>query len=203
MIRTIVFDMGRVLIHWSGDMLMEKYSLPEEDLAILNRVVFGSIQWVQLDRGTITEEQALEVFYPKLPKHLHEIAKELVCFWWKQPFRPIAGIAELIRELKTRGYGIYVLSNAGLPLRQYWPRLPGAEYFDGVMVSSEEKLLKPQSEIFRTFLARFDQNAEECVFIDDIPANAEGAVCCGMQAIVFRGDVQALRQELVAMGVSL
>ena len=111
MIKNIVFDMGRVLIHWSGDMLMEKFDLSEADRAVLNEVVFGSIQWVQLDRGSITEEQAMEVFYTRLPSHLHEIARELVCFWWKQPLRPIAGMEALIQELKGNGYRIYVLSN--------------------------------------------------------------------------------------------
>ena len=201
MIRNIVFDMGRVLIHWSGDMLMEKYTLTDADRATLNRVVFSSIQWVQLDRGSITEEQAMEVFYTRLPSHLHEIARELVCFWWKQPLRPIAGMETLIRELKRNGYRIFVLSNAGLPLRQYWPRLPGADCFDGVLVSAEEKLLKPQPEIFRTLLERYSLIPEECVFIDDALANVEGAVYCGMQGIFFRGDSTELRQELRALGV--
>lgn len=201
MIKTIVFDMGRVLIHWSGDMLMEKYALSDADRAALNEVVFSSIHWVQLDRGSITEDQALEVFCSRLPCHLHEIARELVCFWWQQPLRPIAGMDDLIRELKGNGYRIYVLSNAGLPLRQYWPRLPGADCFDGVVVSAEEKLLKPQPEIFRVLLNRYDLNPGECVFIDDSLANAEGAVYCGMQAICFRGDAARLRRELRAMGV--
>lgn len=201
MIRTVVFDMGRVLIHWSGDMLMEKYSLPAADREMLNRQVFGSLQWMQLDRGTLTEERAMEIFRARLPERLHEIARELVCFWWQQPLRHIEGMAELIRELKGNGYGVYVLSNAGLPLRQYWPRLPGAECFDGVLVSAEEKLLKPQPEIFRTLLERYSLEAEECVFIDDSLANVEGAVYCGMQGIFFRGSAAELRQELRALGV--
>ena len=202
MIRNIVFDMGRVLIHWSGEQLMEKYDLPEEDRALLNEVVFSSIQWVQLDRGSITEAQALEVFLPKLPERLHGVARELVCFWWQQPLRPIAGMDALIRELKKNGYGIYVLSNAGLPLRQYWPRLPGADCFDGVVVSAEEKLLKPQPEIFRVLLSRYELKPEECVFIDDSLANAEGAVYCGMEGIFFKGDSALLRRQLRALGVN-
>ena len=94
-----------------------------------------------------------------------------------------------------------MLSNAGLPLRQYWPRLPGASCFDGVLVSAEEKTLKPQPEIYRTLLHRYGLVPEECLFIDDIPANAEGAVNCGMGAIVFRGDSKVLRQELRNLGV--
>jgi len=201
MIKTVVFDMGRVLIHWSADALMDHYPLTPEDRALLNRVVFTSVQWVQLDRGSITEEAAMEIFRGQLPEHLHEVARELVCFWWKQPFRFMEGMEALIRELKGKGYGIYVLSNAGLPLRQYWSRLPASGCYDGVVCSAEEKLLKPQRELFDVLFRRYGLTPETCVFIDDLPANVEGAVYAGMQGIVFRSDTNLLRRELRLLGV--
>lgn len=102
----------------------------------------------------------------------------------------------LIRELKSRGYGIYLLSNASLRLREYFERIPGSDCFDGLMVSAEEKLLKPEHEIFEALYARFHLKPEECFFIDDSPANVEGALRTGMPATVFRGDVSALRREM-------
>ena len=201
MIDTVVFDMGQVLIHWSADLLMSHYDLTEEDRAQLKRDLFATIEWVQLDRGSITEEEALERICRRLPERLHAVARELVCHWWTWPLRPMEGMEDLIRELDREGYAIYVLSNAGLPLRQYWPRLPGAGCFRGVLVSAEEKLLKPQKEIFGTLLDRYGLEAEKCVFVDDLPANCEGAVNAGMHGCIFRGDVKQLRADLRRMGI--
>ena len=69
------------------------------------------------------------------------------------------------------------------------------------MVSAEEKLLKPQKEIFDTLLTRYGLEAGKCVFIDDLPANCEGAVYAGMHGCIFRGDVKQLRKDLRRMGI--
>lgn len=201
MIKNIIFDMGQVLIHWSPDMFLDRYALTEEDRLLLKRELYASIEWVQLDHGTITEDEALERICGRLPQRLHGTARELVTGWWIPPLDPMEGMEELIRELKKEGYRLFVLSNAGLSLRGYCTRLPGADCFDGVLVSAEEKLLKPQLEIFRTLMQRYSLAAEDCVFIDDLPANCEGAVCAGLRACIFRGDVGLLRKELRRMGL--
>ena len=201
MIDTVVFDMGQVLIRWNADMFLDRYDLTEEERAQLKRDLFSTIEWVRLDRGSITERDALKIICDRLPEHLHQVAEEIVCRWWVPPLTPMEGMEELIRELDRKGYGIYVLSNAGLPLRQYWPRLPGADCFRGVLVSAEEKLLKPQKEIYETLLARYGLEADKCVFIDDLPANCEGAENAGMHGCIFRGDVKLLRASLRSMGI--
>ena len=58
MIRNIVFDMGNVLIHWRPDLFVERAGVPEEDRPLLLREVFASVEWVQLDRGTLSWEEA-------------------------------------------------------------------------------------------------------------------------------------------------
>lgn len=201
MIKNIVFDMGQVLICWHPDMFLDRYPLTGEDRLLLKRELFASIEWIQLDRGSITEDEALERVCARIPERLHRTARELVTSWWIPPLSPMEGIGELIRELKGNGYSIYVISNAGLSLRTYFPRLPAADCFSGIIISAEEKLLKPQAEIFRTLLSRYALEAGESLFIDDLPANCEGAVNVGMQGCVFRGDVELLRKELRRMGV--
>ena len=103
--------------------------------------------------------------------------------------------------LKEKGYGIYLLSNAGVSLREYFPGIPGAEYFDGLLVSAEEKLLKPQHEIYHRLYGRFGLDPARCFFIDDSPANIEAALCTGMEGTVFRGDPARLRRELEQAGI--
>ena len=151
----------------------------------------------------ISEEEATDAVCARIPRRLHNIAEELITEWWRQPMRPVDGMAELIAQLKCKGYGIYLLSNAGLPLRQYFRWIPGASYFDGLMVSAEEKMLKPHYEIYHALFERFSLKPEECFFIDDNPVNIEGAACCGMAGTVFKGDITRLKRELLDAGLWL
>lgn len=202
MIKNVVFDMGQVLIHWRPQPLMEPFGLSEAEEQMLLQELFHSVEWVQMDHGTIDLETAAEQVCARLPEKLHEPVRKTALGWWERPLVPMENMAELVRELKEKGYGIYLLSNASLPLRSYFHRIPGSECFDGIMVSAEEKLLKPQHAIFERLYERFNLNPGECVFIDDAPANVEGAICTGMSGVIFRGDAQRLRRELRDLGVS-
>lgn len=202
MIKNIVFDMGGVLIRFDRRYFIEHNGVAPEDAPILMREVFLSLEWAQLDRGTLTDEQASEIICARIPAHLHEAARRLVSFW-DRPIMPIEGMYELVEELKSNGYGIYLLSNASLRQPEYWPRIPASRFFDGTLISAHEGLVKPQPEIYRRLCERFELKPEECFFIDDLPINAEGAVYSGMSAAVFHGDAAEMRQKLRAAGVNV
>lgn len=202
-IDTIVFDMGQVLIHWQPLALIAHMDLTEKQKELLLTELFQSVEWVQSDHGTIALEQIVTQVCRRLPEDLHPAVEELVLGWWRRPLVPMEGMAELIRELKEKGYNIYLLSNASVDLRKYFHRIPGSEYFDGLMVSAEERLLKPQHEIYHTLYSRFRLEPGRCLFIDDSPANIEGALCTGMEGIIFRGDTARLRRELVQRGIDV
>lgn len=201
MIRNIVFDMGNVLIHWRPALFVERMAIPEEDRPALLREVFGSVEWIQMDRGTLSFEEGLEAICRRLPERLRGPARELTLDWWRHWLLPVEGMAELVRELKALGYGVYLLSNAKEDLPRYFDRIPGSECFDGRIVSADWKLLKPQPEIYRTLLREYDLQAEECFFIDDLNINIEGAWFVGMDGAIFDGDLPRLRQALNAAGV--
>lgn len=201
MIRHIVFDMGQVLIQWRPELLAARLEIPEEDIPALCRAVFGSVEWIQLDRGTVSKEDALKAMCRDLPERLHSGAEELVRGWWKRPLLPVPGMEALIGELKGLGYGIYLLSNASSELHEYFHHIPGSQYFDGKIVSADWKLLKPQHEIYETLFREYDLRSEECFFIDDLAANVEGARYAGMDGAVFDGDLSHLRGRLNAAGI--
>ena len=173
MIRNLVFDMGNVLIQWKPNLFVEALGVPEEDRAFLLREVFGSVEWIQMDRGTLSFEDGLAAICRRLPERLHASARELTLDWWRRWLLPVEGMADLVRELKGLGYGIYLLSNAKLDLPLYFDRIPGSECFDGKIVSADWKLLKPQPEIYETLLREYGLQAEECFFIDDLNINIE------------------------------
>lgn len=201
MIRNIVFDMGQVLIRWRPEEILEHFDLTGEEKTMLLQELFWSPEWTQQDRGILTEGEMIERVSARLPESLHAAVEEVIKAWHVWHLTPMPGMAELVRRLKAQGYGIYLLSNASTALRGYFPRIPGSECFDGLMVSAEEKLLKPQHEIYERLYERFGLVPEQCVFIDDSPANIEGAMLTGMQGIVFRGDTERLRRELQALGI--
>ena len=202
MIRNIIFDMGNVLLCFDRGLFLDRLDVSEEDRALLLREVFVSLEWAQMDRGSLTEATALERMCRRLPQRLHAAAEALVCRW-DDPILPMEGMYALVEELKAAGYGIYLLSNASVRQHDYWPRLPVSRFFDGTLISADEGLVKPQPEIYRLLLERFGLEAQECFFIDDSPANIEGALLCGIPGAVFHGDAQLLRQALRAAGVNV
>ena len=202
MIRNILFDMGNVLIYFDRNLFMDRLGVAEEDKKLLMREVFLSVEWVRMDRGSMVEADAVASCCARLPERLHDAAEKLIQMW-DRPILPIPGMYELIRELKEKGYGIYLLSNASLRQHEYWPRIEASRFFDGTLISADEGVIKPQPEIYRLILERFGLRAEECFFIDDVPANIEGALYCGIPGAVFYNDVEYLRKNLRDAGVDV
>lgn len=202
MIGNILFDMGNVLIYFDRNLFMDRLGVSAEDKKLLMREVFLSVEWVRMDRGSMTEPEAVESVCRRLPQRLHDAAGKLVGMW-DRPILPIPGMYELIEELKEKGYGIYLLSNASHRQHEYWPRIEASRFFDGTLISSDEGVIKPQPEIYRLILERFSLKAEECFFIDDVPANIEGAFYCGIPGAVFHDDVVLLRRNLREAGVNV
>lgn len=199
MIDTIVFDMGGVLIDFSAQLFTERLQVSGEDRALLERHVLRTTDWVRLDRGTITEAEALVHACAGLPRHLHAAADYIINHW-NEPIVPIEGTAEVVRQLKARGYALYLLSNAGVRQHSYWNDIPGSECFSGTVISADLHLLKPEAAIYQALFDKFDLTPANCIFVDDLPLNVEAAQNAGMQGIVFY-DAQQLRSELQKRGV--
>ena len=201
-IRNIVFDMGNVLLRFDPLLFIQRAGVEDEaDIRLLQKELFRSLEWVQMDRGTLTEVEALRLIEPRLPQRLHPVLEELI-LRWERPILPIPGMADFVRDCRRAGYGIYLLSNASRRLHQYWTGIPGHEYFDGEFVSADYQLVKPDQNIYRKFCQVFELEPRECLFIDDFPLNIEGAVTAGWQGIVFH-DADDLRKKAHAMGVRI
>ena len=203
MIRHLVLDMGNVLIHFDPMYFILREGITDKasQQAIL-REVFRSPHWVMLDRGVSDEPDLLAYAKTRLPEELHPVVERIMANYDK-PIRPMEGMEQYVKDCKAQGLDVYLLSNASHHHSEYWPRVPGSELCDGVMVSAYEHLLKPQPEIYLRFLSKFGLKAEECLFIDDQPTNIEGAMYVGMNGIVFDGDVDWLRAQTREFGVQV
>lgn len=200
MIRNLLFDMGSVLVDFDPRRFVREASLSEADALLIREELFGSIEWAQLDRGLLTDAQLLERMKPRFPQRLWPSLERMISHWDEPPLG-VEGMYELVEELSRAGFGLYLLSNAALRHDEYWPRYPVSRFFgDRLLISAHEKITKPDPRFYRLALERFGLDPAECLFIDDLPINAEAAVCCGMDALVFRGAAR-LRRELTEKGL--
>jgi putative hydrolase of the HAD superfamily len=195
MIRNVVFDMGRVLFTYEPEKFVRKYCPKEEDAELVNRELFGAQEWELTDRGTMTEDEYLSLVLGRVPQRLHKITRWLYEHWDEMP-QPLPEMEKLVCALKSNGYGIYLLSNMSPRFYRFYRRIPAMKYFDGMIVSSDVRQLKPEPEIYRSLYERFSLKPEECFFIDDREDNIQTGKTFGMNGFIFEQDVEALKDAL-------
>ena len=199
MIRNMVFDMGNVLIHYDSRRASGRFAADHEEMEAVNTSVFVSPEWLMLDMGVISQEEALARMTARLPDgHAREAARLCLEHWHEYCMWPVPGMEELVTDLKNQGYRLYLCSNASLRMLDcYQDTIPGIRLFDGVLFSAEVKCVKPQKEMYGHLFRRFGLKPEECFFVDDLPANIQAARECGMDGYCFGdGDVMRLREIL-------
>ena len=204
MIRNIVFDMGNVLIRFDPLLFIEREGITDqEDRKIILDELFNSVEWAQMDRGILEEKTAEPFILKRFPERLHPAVCNLL-YHWAIPGDEFSGMRELVAELKEAGYRLFLLSNASTAQHRYWPLFPPvSRYFDGKLISCDVKVVKPMREIYQIFTDRFLLDPEECLFIDDAPANVAAAITCGWNGIVFHGDAVQLRLKMRQFGIRI
>ena len=196
MIEAVVFDVGRVLYQWRLGTLLEKLT---DDPAELEHVLSEVIteDWhFEHDAGRPLAEMVAErsARFPHFKRFIDAYATR---FNETIP-GPVPGSLEIVQELHAAGTPLYAITNFGA---EFWAAFrPTARIFDhfrDIVVSGEEKLVKPDPAIFALAAKRFGHAPAAMLFIDDNAANVAGARECGWQAHKFV-DAPTLRAELVA-----
>ena len=101
---------------------------------------------------------------------------------------------ELLTQLKSEGYKLYGLTNWCSKVHQTMAQFDIFKLLDGSIISSDEKVLKPEPAIYQRLFDRFNLKPEECIFTDDRPLNIEGSRRMGMDGIVFKNARQYERE---------
>lgn len=180
----IIFDLGNVLLDWSPRYLYSKIFQDEDQIDwFLDNVCTDD--WIrELDGGKPFAEGVAERsrLYPQFADQIEAFDKR-----WQETLRgEIAGSVRLLEELHDAGAPIYALTNfSAEKYRETRPRYGFFSRFTGLVVSGEEGLMKPDPAIYRLLLQRFGLRAEECLFIDDRPANVAAAQELGIAAVRF------------------
>ncbi|WP_308558109.1 HAD family phosphatase [uncultured Lactobacillus sp.] len=184
MLKNIIFDFGNVLIDFKSDKILNHYDLSKEEHELLNKAIFGSNEWLKIDAGELTEDEATEIFKKRLPERLHPQVEQIMQTWpAKVTFYP--EMLDFMQKLHEQGYHLYALSNTGMRFANYLMNGKYGQYFEGEVFSAKEKLMKPGSEIYPTLLDRYNLDPSESLFIDDRPENIEAARKLGMHGFVF------------------
>ena len=184
MIKNVIFDLGNVVLKLKWNIVLDKYSENDDDKKLLEEVIFNSQEWAKLDEGTIEKKDAIDIMLSKLPDRLHEACLGIMKDW-QEGFVINTEILDFIDSLKSNGYKTYILSNAPLDLPDYLERNNLNQYFDGQVISAQEKIAKPNKKIYELILNRFSLNSDECLFLDDKPENIAAAIDCGINGYVF------------------
>lgn len=194
--KNMIFDMGNVLIRFEPELFVQRETeLSAEDRMALLNGIFLTPEWPMMDSGELDEVSFEALVRTRLPERLHAAAHRMI-YWFEPPLLPVPGMADVARDCKRRGMGVYLLSNATVRQPEYWPRIPGSEVFDGAVISAIEHCVKPDAKIYHILLERYHLNPAGCLFADDTLPNVEAARSLGMQAFHFTGDVAALRQAV-------
>ena len=196
MIKNVILDMGNVLLDYDPHVILNKVCETEEEKQLICTHLFESEIWLMGDRGEIKNEERYDLAKEYLPKELHPKLKMCVEHW-DICMLPIAGAKEFLRQCREKGLGLYVLSNACNLFYVYFPRHYDLDSFDGVMVSSDVHLIKPDTRIYELLCSTYDLKPEECVFIDDRPDNVAASEQVGMQGIVFTGDFTVVEKVIL------
>ena len=193
-IKNIVFDFGGVLIDWNPRYLYRKVFNDDASMErFLKEICNG--EWNEKQDGGRPFSEGID----ELIKIFPEEAEKITLYfnrWEEMVGGEIKGTPEVFYELKSLGFALYGLTNWSgetFPKVKYQFRF--LNEFDGIVVSGDEKLLKPDPAIFNLLLNRYDLIPGETLFIDDNPVNVETANRLGLEAIRFESAEQ-LRNNL-------
>ncbi|MDM8002124.1 MAG: HAD family phosphatase [Bacteroidota bacterium] len=200
-IKTVVFDIGGVLIDWNPRHLFRKVFENEEEMEWFLANVC-TYEWnLQQDGGKLFSVATAEL-QKKYPEYSDKIG--LYYGRWEEMLDgEIKGTVEIFKRLKSAGMPLYALSNwshEAFPVA--YEKYDFMKDFDGLVVSGYEKLLKPDHAIYRVLMQRYGVNPEEAVYIDDNKPNADAAAELGFHAIHFSSPEQ-LRTELRSLGLEV
>lgn len=191
-VKNIIFDMGRVLLKFDPFVSLNTYCENRQDMDLIYKELFEGPEWIMADEGIITNGQRYELVKERVPERLHRTLK-LVVENWDMCMEPVENAQEFYAFVKEKGYRTFVLSNACNRFYGYFPKHYDLNSFDGIVVSSDVKMIKPNPAIYEYILKKYDLKAEECLFIDDVKANVEAADAVGIKGFVFKNNYEELK----------
>ena len=184
MIKNIIFDFGGVLLDWNPRYLYKSYFNNDEEMENFLADICNGEWNIKQDAGRPFAE-AVKELQSKFPEYAEAI--QMYDDDWEKMLKcELPESIDLLKELKSMGYGIYGLTNWSAEKIGYaFANYSFFSLFDGIVVSGVEKVVKPDRKIYEILLERYSLKPGECVFIDDNQDNVDMAKVLGINAIRF------------------
>lgn len=197
MIKDIVFDFGGVLFDWNPRYLYRTYFKDESETEYFLSHICTSDWNAEQDRGRPFDE-GIGLLLKQYPQYAEPI--RMFRDKWELMVRgEFPRSVELLKRLKAEGFGIYGLTNwSAETIPSIYSKYDFLKLFDGIVVSGEEKLAKPDPEIYKILLKRYNLTAENALFIDDNSANIEAAKQLGFETVLF-DDIENVSRRISAL----
>lgn len=195
----VVFDLGMVLIEWDPRHLYRKVFNDDAKMEWFLSEVCHNDWNLEQDRGRSFDDAVKEAT-ARHPDHAAEIAMYRDR-WMEMVPGAIPGSVAILEELHAKDVPLYAITNwNGDTFRATRSRFPFLSLFRDIVVSGDEKLIKPDAAIFQLLARRNKLNLADSLFIDDSLKNIKGAEAAGMQGHHFISP-ENLRADLVKRGI--
>jgi len=197
--KTIIFDLGGVLIDWNPKNVYKSYFETNEGMDyFLNNVC--TLAWNEEQDGGRPIEEANEILLRQFP----EYTKEILAFYgeWESMLNgAIESTVGILKSIRNQSDQVFALTNWSaetfpIAIKQF----EFLGWFDGILVSGQEKLKKPDPKIYQLLLEKFDLHSKDCLFIDDNLRNVNAAINEGIESIKYENPVQ-LKDQLSLHGI--
>jgi 2-haloacid dehalogenase len=198
-VRKVLFDLGGVLVDWNPRHLYRQLFVDEAAMEHFLATVCTQAWNEEQDEGRPFRE-GVELLLTRHPQHA--VAIRAYDSRWGEMLRgAIEESVVILGELRARGIPLFALTNWSaekFPLARM--RFAFLEWFDGILVSGEERLKKPDPRIYHLAIQRFGLEPVQTLYVDDAEKNIAAAALLGFKTHRFV-EAPALRSQLVACGL--
>lgn len=195
MIENYIFDFGNVIVKFDPDTIMKPYIKDEDERKKLSPIVFDRKYWDMLDAGAVTEEEVYDNIKNEIPEELRKGVKATLENWYFD--LPVNNsVVDVIKTLKANNKKVFLLSNISRSFAEGYYRDQKLKeifsFFDGLVFSGTEGIVKPNREIFELILSRYGLNKSCTLFIDDNIKNINSAKELGIKTMLFENNTDAI-----------
>ena len=202
MYKNILLDFGGVVVDFNPrNFLMDRFMNKHAEDVVYD-LTFGSQEWMDLDRGVITREEANRLMMENAAHVNREFEVRTVIEEWAAMLRTKKTTIRVMKELKSAGYRLYYLTNIPTDVLDDLRQRDWFALFDGGIASCEVHLCKPEPEIYTTLMRQYHLAYDESIFVDDSKANAQAAYNLGITGILYKNP-KSFQRALRACGIEL
>ena len=190
----VVFDLGGVLVDWNPRYLFRRL-LPDDETVERFLAEVCTTEWnAAQDAGRSWEEAVAEASarFPDDAKYIAAYHER----WWETIAGQIDGTVDILAELRASAVALFALTNwSAEKFDLTFPRFEWMSWFDGIVVSGRERIVKPDRRLYEVLLDRYRLEPARTVYVDDVMANVAAARELGMISLHFTGPGR-LRADL-------